>query len=269
MEQEYFLQAFSFVIGLLVGSFANVLIARLPHNQSIVKPRSRCPQCKMQILWYDNIPVISYLILRGKCRNCSVRISILYPFVEILTGILFWYACVNFGWGPLLWIRQWPFLMALVAITFIDFEHRIIPDELSLGILGLGLLTAWFAPIGLKDALIGSALGFGSFYFIAWIFERLTGKVGMGGGDVKLMGMLGAYTGPFGIFYTAFASSLIGTVVAVIWAGVTRQRLRGFAIPYGPFLIIAALSLYFFEGEPWFQSIIGDWRGLFMIFSLS
>lgn len=181
------LHGMSIVFGLIVGSFVNVVVARLPQGQSVVRPRSRCPSCLSPIAAYDNIPLLSYLILRGKCRNCQTRISARYPLIELMTALLFLATEIRFGWSPLLWIRDWPFVAILVAITFIDLDHRLIPDPLSLGGLALGILTCWVNPaqaeaIGWFRSLSGAGLGFGVFFLLAWIYQKISGRAGLGGG---------------------------------------------------------------------------------------
>jgi leader peptidase (prepilin peptidase)/N-methyltransferase len=246
----------SFVIafGLLIGSFLNVVIFRLPRNESIVSPGSHCTGCAAAVRWFDNIPVLSYLLLRGRCRKCGAKISVRYPVIELLTSLLFLAAYLRFGPGWLLFIHDWPFVALLIAITFIDLEHRIIPDELSLGGLVLGLATTWAVPdVGFTGSLIGAAAGFGVFYFFAWVYERLTGRSGLGGGDIKLLAMLGAFLGINGVFWTILVSSVLGSLIGIIWAMVSRKGpLMRTAIPYGPFLVIGALYYYFF-GDIWFR----------------
>src|SRR5947209_4531354 len=138
---DWFTTIFSLMLGLIIGSFLNVVIARVPLKLSIVKPGSRCPGCRKPIAWHDNIPVLSWLLLRGKCRNCGAGISVRYPVIELMTALLFLATKAKFGFSYLLFIHDWPFICLLISITFIDLEHRIIPDPLSLGGLGLGLLT--------------------------------------------------------------------------------------------------------------------------------
>jgi len=247
----------SATFGLIAGSFANVLVFRLPKERSVVWPASRCPKCRKAIRWYDNIPVLSYSMLLGKCRNCHKPISMRYPLIELLTALLFVAACAKHGFQIFLFFRDWPLITMLVAITFIDLEHRIIPDELSLGGLALGLLFSFFSfwsgyptqyPSWLH-AFSGAALGFGSFYFCAWLYFRLTGKVGMGGGDIKLLAMLGAFLGPSGVFTSIMISSITGSVVGIIFAvsqNKTKSGLLKTAIPYGPFLVLGGLYHYLF-----------------------
>ncbi len=250
---EWYTNALAVVSGLVVGSFVNVIIARLPERQSLVHPRSRCPGCGAKIAWYDNIPVLSYLLLRGKCRHCKSRISVRYPVVELLTALLFLATKIRFGWSLALILRDWPFVTLLVAITFIDLAHRIIPDRLSLPGLAIGLATSWMvSEPGWPLSLAGAALGFGVFFFFAWLYERMTGRSGLGGGDIKLLAMLGAFLGPEGVITVIFASSVIGSVVGISGGLLSKEKnLMGVAIPYGPFLVIGALYYYLLGDLIW------------------
>ncbi len=257
---EWLVTATAIVLGLLVGSFLNVVVARLPHGQSVVRPRSRCPGCGKLIAWYDNIPVLSYLALRGKCRGCGKSISVRYPVIELLTALLFLAVLKRFGMSWLLPLRDWPFVAILVAVTFIDLEHRIIPDELSLGGLVLGLLTAWFVPgLGLVNALAGAAVGFGLFYGLAYGYLKMTGKSGLGGGDIKLLAMLGAFLGIQGVFVSIFVSSIFGSVAGIAYGLLQRREATGsedggllkVAIPYGPFLVVGGLYFYLLHDIVW------------------
>jgi len=258
----WFTHAMSLSFGLVVGSFVNVVVARLPQGLSVTKPRSRCPSCEKGIAWYDNIPVLSYLYLRGKCRHCKKSISLRYPLIELMTAVVFLAAEVRYGWSPLLWIRDWPWIAILMAITFIDLEHRLIPDVLSLGGLALGLLTCWIGssqlePLGWFSSITGALLGFSIFYLLAWSYQKFSGRSGLGGGDIKLLAMLGAFLGPMAVLTTILISSVLGSVVGISWAWIekTMQRKPGAeqdlmkaSIPYGPFLVIGALYSYFFRG---------------------
>jgi leader peptidase (prepilin peptidase) / N-methyltransferase len=242
-------------LGLLIGSFLNVVIVRLPRRKSIVYPPSNCVSCKKPIAWYDNIPFLSYLILRGRCRKCGKKISIRYWIVETLTALLFFAVFKKFGWGPLLFVREWPFVAILIAITFIDLRHRIIPDQLSLGGLVLGLSTAHFVPgFGLTSAFIGAASGFGIFYLFAWLYFKFAKRDGLGGGDIKLLAMLGAFLGVTGVFYTVLFSSILGSIVGIGYAlRAGKKNIMRVAIPYGPFLVLAALIYYLWGDFAWFQ----------------
>lgn len=245
------------VFGLLIGSFLNVVIVRLPRDQSLVKPPSHCPKCKSPVRWFQNLPVISYLALRGKCAKCQNPISVRYPIVELITALLFLAVYQRFGWSGLLVVRDFPFVAILVAITFIDLEHRIIPDVLSLGGLVLGLLTAAFTPgLGLVQAIGGAALGFSIFYGMAWAYQWKTGLSGMGGGDIKLLAMLGAFVGPMGVVTTILISSIAGSVIGLIYAFWERRKssdgLLRTAIPFGPFLVVGALYHYLLAEVLWY-----------------
>lgn len=249
----------SIVFGLVMGSFLNVVVARLPHNQSIVHPRSRCVHCKKPIRVWDNLPVFSYLVLAGKCRYCKKSISLRYPVIEILTAVLFLTARIRWGWSLSLFYRDWPFLMILLSVTFIDLEHRIIPDALSLGGLVLGLLTCMSPSgdgmgLGWERSFLGAFFGFFSFYSLAFIYQKIAGRSGLGGGDIKLLAMLGAFLGPAGVFATIFISSIFGSLVGISWALFTNKKnLMKLTIPYGPFLVVGGLYYYFLGDVLWFQ----------------
>jgi leader peptidase (prepilin peptidase)/N-methyltransferase len=249
---------FTILVGLIIGSFVNVLVARLPHDESIVRPGSRCPSCKGPIRWFDNIPVASWLALRGKCRGCETKISIRYPLIEVLTCILFVAARHKTGWGLHLFLRDWPLMTMLVAITFIDLEHRIIPDVLSIPGAFLGIATSVAGLGGDRidwyGSLLGAGLGFGVFYAFAWLYLKYSGRSGLGGGDIKLLAMLGAFLGPAGVFCAILVSSVFGSVVGIGWALAHRKDdILSVAIPYGPFLVVGGLYYYLLGDILWFQ----------------
>jgi leader peptidase (prepilin peptidase)/N-methyltransferase len=255
---EWFVNVFVTLFGLLIGSFLNVVIARLPDRKSLVRPPSRCPKCGYSLRWYDNVPVLSYLFLWGKCRSCRAPITIRYPVVELLTALLFLAVKIRFGLSFLLCMRDLPFVAILIAITFIDLETRLIPDPLSLGGLVLGLATAYFTPsLGLLSSIEGAALGFGLFYAIAWYYQWRTGRAGMGGGDIKFLAMLGAFLGPLGVLTTIFVSSVLGTILGLTYAWISRKQSGGegslmkVSLPYGPFLVVGALYTYLLGDLVW------------------
>jgi leader peptidase (prepilin peptidase)/N-methyltransferase len=255
-------------MGACVGSFLNVCIHRLPLRQSIVLPRSRCPSCGMGIAWYDNLPVISYLFLRGRCRSCKTPISMRYPLVEAATVALFALLFVVRGPSPL-FILHAAFGAALIALILIDARHQLLPNAITLPGIALGLLTsplrtssgaalggADYAPV--RDALIGAALG----YALPWginvgyrLWQRLRGvpsaelEDGIGQGDFKLLAMIGAFLGVRLLFFTLFFGAVSGAIV-----GLFLIRFGGYGwrskLPYGVFLGGAAL-LALFVGEPW------------------
>lgn len=232
-------------IGMCVGSFLNVCIHRLPAGLSIVRPPSACPECGTSIRWYDNIPVISYLLLRGRCRGCQVPISIRYPIVELLTGLFAMITWLQFGPIPATPI-YFLFIAALLVITFIDIDHRIIPDIISLPGIGLGFAASFLLP-GLDwiSSLIGIAAGGGLLLSIAWGYHLITGKDGMGGGDIKLLAMIGAFLGWKGVLFTVMAASFIGTAVGIVMMVRARKGMK-MALPFGPFLAIGAILYLFF-----------------------
>lgn len=250
--------ASAFVFGLIVGSFLNVCICRLPKNESIVSPPSHCPVCSYQISWYDSIPLLSYLLLRGKCRGCGAHISPQYPLVELLNGILSLLLFLRFG-PTLAFAALFLFCSALVVITFIDIEHQIIPDEISLPGIIVGFVLSFFIPGHTwLNSLFGILLGGGSLLLVAWLYQRLTGKEGMGGGDIKLLAMMGAFLGWKAVPFIIFASSLIGSIIGV--SIMLLQKKDGkLAIPFGPYLAFAAV-LYIFYGRPlirWYLGLSG------------
>lgn len=241
---------YAFLLGLLIGSFLNVLIYRLPKNQSIVLPRSFCPNCGYTIRWYDNIPLLSFLWLKGRCRSCQKKISPIYPLVEIITGLLSLILFLKFGLS-LSYLFYFLFLTApLVAITFIDLEHRIIPDVLSLSGIGTGIIVHLFLsniPLieALAQSLVGILAGGGTLFFVSWAYEKLRKQEGIGGGDIKLAAMLGAYFGWQAVFFILLLSSLLGSIVGIILIVFFRKGLK-VAIPFGPFLAGGALIFLFF-----------------------
>jgi leader peptidase (prepilin peptidase)/N-methyltransferase len=234
----------AFIFGTMVGSFLNVCVYRIPEGQSIVLPASHCRTCKKPIAMYDNIPLVSFLLLKGKCRHCGAALSIQYPLVELVTGLLA-AACLlkwGAGYAAAIWFV---FCAALIVITFIDLAHKIIPDVISLpGIAGGLLLSLLPGQPGLPSALIGAALGGGSLLLIRLVYYALTRQEGMGLGDVKLLAMMGAFLGwksiLFIIMVASFTGALLGTAVMVI-----KKKNGRYAIPFGPFLSLGALCYLF------------------------
>ena len=246
---EHMLSFFVALFGALVGSFLNVVIVRLPEEGgSVVFPPSHCPVCKKSIAWYDNIPLLSFLLLRGRCRQCGVRISWRYPLVEGATAPLALALYLHFG-PTILFPIYFLFCAALIAVIFIDFQHQIIPDVISLPGIVLGFGLSFVNPfVAWQDAGLGVLFGGGSFYLVALVYYLLTKREGMGGGDIKLLAMIGAFLGWQALPFVVFGSSLLGTVAGV--GAMIKQRKGGkTVIPYGPFLAIAALLYLFFRQE--------------------
>ncbi len=238
---------FAFIFGAVVGSFLNVCICRLPKNESIVFPPSHCPTCDYRIPWYDNVPIISYLILRGRCRSCKARISIQYPLVELVNALLTLFLFMRFG-PTFAFLVLFLFCSAMVVVTFIDLEHQIIPDAISLPGIVAGFIFSFFIPqLGWLNSLIGILVGGGSLWLVASGYELLTKKEGMGGGDIKLLAMMGAFLGWKAIPFIIFVSSLIGSVIGIT-VMLMRKKDAKLAIPFGPFLALGAV-LYIFFGR--------------------
>ncbi|MBF0448387.1 MAG: prepilin peptidase [Magnetococcales bacterium] len=248
-ESVFFL---SFFFGTLWGSFLNVCIYRIPLEQNIAFPASRCTHCDHSIAWYDNIPLISWgLLLRGKCRHCQASISAIYPFVEAMTGLLTLQVVMVFGYS-LESIALLVLGYAFIVLLMIDLYHYILPDVITLPGMLLGVILAALpqvsAPLAsLPDSLLGLAVGGGGLWAFAWIFEKITGKVGMGFGDVKLLGLVGAWLGWQALPFTLFFAALMGSVVGLSWIGLLGRD-RAKPIPFGPYLVLAAW-FYLFVGE--------------------
>ena len=244
---EYLLGTLSAVLGAIVGSFLNVCIYRIPSGKSIVFPASHCPACKHPIKLYDNIPIISYIILRGKCRNCDERISPIYPAIELLTAVMSLLLFLKYGLS-LGYLFSFMFTCALIVITFIDLKHQIIPDVITLpGIPLFALAAIFFMDVTPRDSLIGILAGGGCLYLVAFVYQLLTKREGMGGGDIKLLAMLGGFLGWQSLWFIIMASSLIGAV-AGISAMICKGKDTKYAVPFGPFLSIAAVA-YIFWGN--------------------
>jgi leader peptidase (prepilin peptidase)/N-methyltransferase len=231
--------------GAAVGSFLNVCISRIPEGISIVFPPSRCPHCGHPIRLRDNIPLISYLLLGGKCRDCGEHISARYPLVELLTAVFAWLLFQKYGLTtafPAVFL----FICTLIVVTFIDLDHQIIPHILTLGgIPVFAVLAVLFLGLTAIDAFLGIMIGAGSLYFVAIYYEALTGREGMGGGDVNLLAMLGAFLGWQSLLFILLVSSLIGAVVGVALM-LGKGKDMQYAVPFGPFLCAAAAIHLFF-----------------------
>lgn len=241
----------AFIFGAVTGSFLNVCILRLPKEESIVFPASHCMGCRKPIAWYDNIPILSFFILGAKCRNCRAKISLQYPLVEALTGVLFVVFYKTFGLTPKGALYLY-LTLGLLAQSVIDSRHKIIPDVITLPAIAVGLAASVFFPqihgetghlAGFWAALKGVLLGGGFLYAVGTIAEWILKKEAMGGGDVKLLAAIGAVIGWRGVLWTIFVSSLVGAVVGIV----IRARKGEELIPYGPFLAFGAF-LYLFIG---------------------
>jgi len=243
-----FMEIIITLLGAVVGSFLNVCIRRIPAGESLVFPASHCPKCNHSIRFYDNIPIISYLALRGRCRNCREGISLQYPLVELLTAImallLFW----KFGL-TLKFLFSFLFACILIIITFIDLEHQIIPDVLTLPGIPVFFLAAVLAMgVSPLEAVLGVLIGGGILYAIAFGYELITKREGMGGGDIKLLAMLGAFFGWKSLFFILLVSSFLGAIVGISVMLIKGKDMK-YAVPFGPFLSLAALACIFWGDE--------------------
>lgn len=234
----------SIIFGAIIGSFLNVCIYRIPQKESIISPGSHCPNCKKAIKFYDNIPILSYLLLKGKCRYCNASISIQYPLVEGITALVSFYLFINFGLS-LNYIFYFSFISALIVITVIDLYNQIIPDVISLPGIGVGLLGALIIPqINFLDALKGGILGGGSLFLLATIYQWIFKREGMGGGDIKLLAMIGTFLGWKDVILTVLISSFIGSIMGIVIITLKGKDFK-YAIPFGPFLALGAVISLF------------------------
>jgi leader peptidase (prepilin peptidase)/N-methyltransferase len=263
-----------FVFGLLWGSFLNVVIHRVPLEESVVNPRSRCPGCKKLIRWHQNIPVLSWLFLRARCANCGMKISARYPLVELVTATLFTLSAARYP-TLLAWPFHFWFLGALVACTFIDIDHWILPDKITLPGILVGLVATMVVPApnftdsfiydyangfagaaaayvatNLSTWLIGVLVGGGILEVVRVGYEKFAHKEGLGGGDVKFLAMVGAFLGAKGALVALILSSFVGSIVGVVLIAL-RGKTRGSYIQFGPFLALGALLAFFFGGDLW------------------
>lgn len=242
------------LFGAVIGSFLNVCIVRLPVDESLWWPGSKCPACGAPVRWYDNVPVLSWLVLHGRCRHCRAPISVQYPLVELATSVLWIGAFWWFG-ITLQALTGAVFATILLGVAVTDARHYLIPDEYTWGGLVVGLLLALrFGPRGVALAALGAAVGFGLLYAVAWAGERAFRQEAMGGGDVKMMAMVGAFVGWKGVLLTVFLGALLGTLVFV---PLTLRKRR--LVPFGVFLAAAA-AITFVAGDwliAWYVSTLG------------
>ena len=241
---------FIFIMGLILGSFGNVCIYRMPREMSIVKPPSHCTNCNNSIKWYDNIPIISYLVLKGKCRNCGTKISFIYPAIEFLCGLLFASMYFVFGFSYALF----PFcllMFSLLVITAIDFEFQIIPDEFSFMLMIVGFATSFFNPIlgdsigqRMLSSFEGLLAGGGSLLAVAFVGKLLFKKDAMGGGDIKLMAGVGAFVGWEKVLFAIFIASVLGSIVGILLI-LFKKIIKRQEIAFGPYLAIGSYAVLF------------------------
>jgi leader peptidase (prepilin peptidase) / N-methyltransferase len=229
-----------FVLGLIVGSFSNVCIYRIPRNESVIYPASHCPKCRTKIKPVDNIPLLSYILLKGRCRNCGSKISIQYPVVEFLTGLIYLIIYLIYGLN----IQSLVYIIlssALIIITFIDLQEQMIPDVISLPGIVVGLILSFIVPyMSFINSALGALVGGGIILIIAWVGSIIFKKEAMGGGDVKLTAMIGAFLGwrytIISLFWGFFLGALIGIILIM-----TKIKKREDAIPFGPFIALGSI----------------------------
>lgn len=249
------------IFGLLIGSFLNVCIYRWPRDKSVVRPRSNCPECEKQIAWYDNIPVLSFLVLGGRCRHCKAGISWRYPVVELVTAAAFAYF-VHEGGLSLIALKYCTFAAIMIGLVFSDLETLLLPDELTIGGTVIGIVFAIFVPVpdsmfalfasmfgyqpGHRAAMIGEAL-FGAvvpagiLWLGGWVFEKLRHKEGLGFGDVKMLALVGAFLGIRGALLTVILGSIVGSVIGLAYIKLTGKDASSYPLPFGAFLGAAAV----------------------------
>lgn len=228
------------LLGLIVGSFLNVCIYRLPRRESVNWPGSHCTVCNRPLSWYENVPIISWLVLRGRCRTCGERISVVYPLVELITGVLFVAGYAIYGWTPMLAVRL-AFACAMVVLFAIDLRHHLLPNVITVPGIVIGFLLSLFLPPGWKASLIGLIAGGGVLFAIAEGYYRLRGVEGLGMGDVKMLSMIGAFLGWKLMLVTLILGSFAGSLIGVGVIALGRGGMKA-ALPFGTFLAVGALT---------------------------
>ncbi len=261
MHPDFYIYGLVVLLGLAVGSFLNVLIYRLPRDKKMIFERSVCPNCRTKIPFYDNIPLISYLILLGKCRICNAPISPRYPAVEML-NCAFYLFFLHLDGLTLQFPAHCFLASSLIAIFFIDLEFQIIPDKITLPGIVVGLVSSIFInPPGPVNALIGFIVGGGSLLAVAYLGEWLFKKEAMGGGDIKMAAMMGAFVGWQKVLLIFLGGALIGAVVSIIWMMFSKKVRSKRLIPFGPFLAIAAVLVVVY-GDRLLQFYIENFLGM-------
>ncbi|MBF0125367.1 MAG: prepilin peptidase [Magnetococcales bacterium] len=255
------------ILGLVCGSFLNVCIYRLPRGESLSYPGSHCPGCQHPIAWRDNIPVISWLLLRGHCRRCRAAITLRDPLVELPAAVMAWTAATTRGTTVEI-VLLFVLGCALIVLSVIDLDHYILPDIITKPGIVIGLAIAaipnlgfpgWSPPLPtLMDALIGAGAGYFGLRGFAWLFARMAGKEGMGLGDVKLFAMIGAWLGWQALPFTIFCAAVLGSIAGITWM-VVSGRNRRLPIPFGPYLALSAW-IYIFYGKAFYAWY---WRGIY------
>jgi leader peptidase (prepilin peptidase)/N-methyltransferase len=245
------------LLGLIVGSFLNVCIYRLPRRESVHWPGSHCTACNRPLSWYENVPIFSWLVLRGRCRTCGERISVVYPLVELITGVLFVAGYAIYGWTPMLAVRL-AFACAMVVLFAIDLRHHLLPNVITVPGIVIGFLLSLFLPPGWKASLIGLIAGGGVLFAIAEGYYRLRGVEGLGMGDVKMLSMIGAFLGWKLMLVTLILGSFAGSLIGVGVIALGRGGMKA-ALPFGTFLAVGALTAAV-AGDPLVEWYTGFYR---------
>jgi leader peptidase (prepilin peptidase)/N-methyltransferase len=255
-EAPWLLPAFAVLFGLIWGSFLNVVIHRLPLGCSLVSPRSRCPSCGKPVAAYDNVPLLSYVVLGGRCRHCKASIAARYPIIEATVGAASLLSLLRHG-VSVDYVTELAFVAAMLALIFIDFDHQILPNGITLPGMALGLALAGpRVDVSFRDALLGALLGAGLLFLVSEVYFRLRKVEGLGMGDVKMMGMVGAFVGWKGVLLTLFLGSLSGTLVGLVVMVASKGDLRT-KLPFGTFLGMGAITTVY-VGERligWYTSL--------------
>ncbi len=253
----------AFLLGLVVGSFLNVCIYRLPRDGSVVRPRSYCPACRHPIAWFDNIPLLSFLLLAGRCRHCAAPISLRYPAVELAAAALFASAVSTHG-STLAAAKLCVFASVMIVLIFADLESRILPDEFTIGGIALGLLFSLLLPmeaglvavfaagapprlVWFGESAAGAGLAAGALWLVGRLYEKIRGREGLGFGDVKMVGAIGAFLGLRQAMFVLLAGSLAGSVLGLLYIWRTRQDPARYELPYGSFLGVTAVFTAYFS----------------------
>jgi leader peptidase (prepilin peptidase) / N-methyltransferase len=245
------------LLGLIVGSFLNVCIYRLPRRESVNWPGSHCTACNRPLSWYENVPIVSWLVLRGRCRTCGERISVVYPLVELITGVLFVAGYAIYGWTPMLAVRL-AFACAMVVLFAIDLRHHLLPNVITVPGIVIGFLLSLVLPPGWKASLIGLVAGGGVLFAIAEGYYRLRGVEGLGMGDVKMLSMIGAFLGWKLMLVTLILGSFAGSLIGVGVIALGRGGMKA-ALPFGTFLAVGALTAAV-AGDPLVEWYTGFYR---------
>lgn len=256
---SYLFQFYAFIFGALIGSFLNVVILRLPEKKDLALERSSCPKCGTLIKWYQNIPLLSFLFLRGRCRQCRAKISWQYPLVELGTAFLslFLFPSTLSSQSLMLYLVYFFIGCIFICHFVIDLRHQLLLDKLNIALLVIVLpFVIFFKPY--QNWVLGGVVGFMGPFTVSWLFYKLKGQVGLGGGDIKLWGILGLMLGPIGVIHNIFLSCLLGSLIGLSLIALKLLK-KNQAIPFGPFiLVVATVQLYF----PW---VLAEFSSLFLI----